>query len=61
MHHLGAPGTKSEAVSGPVQFQGRAHEAIVTGSICVGATRCDRFDSLPGSIGMRCTCRRVPP
>eukprot|EP00969_Alexandrium_andersonii_P084140 3712074-Alexandrium_andersonii.AAC.1 len=27
----------------------------------VGATQFDRFNSLLGSIGIRFTCRRVPP
>eukprot|EP00969_Alexandrium_andersonii_P361577 15457892-Alexandrium_andersonii.AAC.1 len=27
----------------------------------IGAARLVRFDSPPGSIGIRCTCHRVPP
>eukprot|EP00969_Alexandrium_andersonii_P256320 11331878-Alexandrium_andersonii.AAC.1 len=36
-------------------------EAILACSANLGATRFDRFDSLLGSVGTRCTCHRVPP
>eukprot|EP00969_Alexandrium_andersonii_P338688 14969402-Alexandrium_andersonii.AAC.1 len=61
MHLSRASGTKFEAVSGPAQFQVRTPEAVVALSIYDGATLFDRFASLPGSIGTRCTCHRVPP
>eukprot|EP00969_Alexandrium_andersonii_P273323 12080528-Alexandrium_andersonii.AAC.1 len=61
MHHFRASGTSVQAVSGPAQFQIRTPRAILACSMHVGATRFDRFDSLPGSIGTRCTCRRAPP
>eukprot|EP00969_Alexandrium_andersonii_P114387 5056631-Alexandrium_andersonii.AAC.1 len=34
----------------------RTPEATLACSMCVGATRFERFDSLLGSLGTRCTC-----
>eukprot|EP00969_Alexandrium_andersonii_P224774 9926932-Alexandrium_andersonii.AAC.1 len=61
MHPSRASGTDVEAVLGPAQFQVRTPTAISAFSNIVDATRFDRFDSLLGSIGTRCTCHRVSP
>eukprot|EP00969_Alexandrium_andersonii_P292907 12945306-Alexandrium_andersonii.AAC.1 len=50
-HPSRAPGTDAGAVSGPAQFRVRTPEGSLACSSNVGATRLDRFDSLPGSIG----------
>eukprot|EP00969_Alexandrium_andersonii_P144073 6371309-Alexandrium_andersonii.AAC.1 len=46
---------------GPAQFQVRTPAAMLTCPIHAGAAPFDRFDSLLGSIGTRCTRRRTPP
>eukprot|EP00969_Alexandrium_andersonii_P210362 9292731-Alexandrium_andersonii.AAC.1 len=48
-------------VLGPCSSRFERLKHILAFSVNAGATRFDRFDSLPGSIGTRCTCHRVPP
>eukprot|EP00969_Alexandrium_andersonii_P366142 15467795-Alexandrium_andersonii.AAC.1 len=61
LHPSSSSGANFKAVSRPAQLQVRTLGAIVACSIIVGVARFDRFDSLLGSIGTRCTCRRIPP
>eukprot|EP00969_Alexandrium_andersonii_P157781 6973022-Alexandrium_andersonii.AAC.1 len=61
MQPLGRLRSKTVRCTRPTHIQVRTPDAILACSINVGAARFDRFDSLLGSIGTRCTCHRVPP